>query len=322
MGSQDLIEGIRKGELYSLSRAITYIESSSEKKRRLGEEVVETLIPDIGGSVRLAISGSPGTGKSTFIEYLGWMLCEQGKKVAVLAIDPSSTLTKGSILGDKTRMEKLAKHPLAYIRPSPNSSMLGGVSPATRESIFLCEAAGFDVVMVETVGVGQSEIAAKDMTDIFLLLAQPGSGDELQGIKKGIVEIADFIAVTKCDGIYEKSARASLRELKAALTVSKMDKENLTAVSSVTGNGIKELWKSIGQEWAERKNNGELDKLRGEQEKQWLKEIMSSRTEKKLFDFITANGHLSEEKGGIYSRSDKLIKQFFQQEHEDTISDK
>jgi LAO/AO transport system kinase len=198
--TEDYTNGILSKDIVMLSKAITLIESNANTYITQAQEVLRSILPNSGKSVRIGISGPPGAGKSTTIESLGCYLSKQGLKVAVLAIDPSSTLTKGSILGDKTRMELLSREPNAYIRPSPSAGTLGGVARKTRETILLCEAAGFDVILIETVGVGQSEITVRSMVDFFLLVLIPGSGDELQGIKKGVVEISDMIAVNKCDG--------------------------------------------------------------------------------------------------------------------------
>ena len=202
----DLARGIKAGDRATLARAITLIESKRADHRRQAHLLVQELLPATGKAVRLGITGAPGSGKSTTIDALGTFLTAQGHKVAVLAVDPSSTRTGGSILGDKTRMARLAADPHAFVRPSPSSGTLGGVAAKTRETMLLCEAAGYDVVLVETVGIGQSETTVADMTDFFLVLMIPGAGDELQGLKKGIVELADMIAVNKADG--ENVARA------------------------------------------------------------------------------------------------------------------
>jgi len=273
MDIENIINGLKNGETRYLSKAITLIESTSERKRELGTQIVESVMSENYEAVRLGITGPPGTGKSTFIDCLGEQLVRLGHKVAVLAVDPSSSLSKGSILGDKTRMEKLSIHPSAYIRPSPNSNSLGGVGNATRESILLCEAAGYNIIMIETVGVGQSEFLVRDMCDYFLLLAQPGSGDDLQGIKKGIIEIADFIAVTKMDGITKTAAKQSLDFLRNALAITKKKQNHLSAISSVSGYGVHELWTKIESKWKSDKTSGKLETLRIEQTRKWIKDI-------------------------------------------------
>ena len=200
LSAEDYARGVRAGDVTVLARAITLVESTLGRHGETAGELMQLLLPHRDHSVRIGITGVPGVGKSTFIEAFGLFLCEAGHRVAVLAVDPTSAISGGSILGDKTRMEKLSRHPAAYIRPSPSGGALGGVTRKTRETITLCEAAGYDLILVETVGVGQSEIAVRSMTDFFLLLALTGAGDELQGIKKGIVEMADGMAVTKADG--------------------------------------------------------------------------------------------------------------------------
>lgn len=213
----EYVEGILAGDRPILARAITLIESLHPAHEQLGQEVLTRVLPHTGRAHRLGISGVPGAGKSTFIESFGSYLTGRGKKVAVLAIDPSSARTGGSILGDKTRMQRLSADPHAFIRPSPSAGSLGGVARRTREASLLCEAAGFDVILIETVGVGQSEITVADMVDFFLVLMIPGAGDELQGIKKGILEIADLIAVNKADGEGLQPARRAARQYEAAL---------------------------------------------------------------------------------------------------------
>lgn len=209
--------GILKGDRVVLAKAITLVESTLPEDQGLAGEVLDAVIAHSGNSIRIGITGSPGVGKSTFIESFGRFLLDSGKKIAVLTIDPSSQLTGGSILGDKTRMQNLARDPRAFIRPTPSGPALGGVAAYTREAILLCEAAGYEILIVETVGTGQSEIAIKNMVDFFLLLMQPGSGDELQGIKKGIVEMADAIAITKADGQNLEAARATQADFQHAL---------------------------------------------------------------------------------------------------------
>ncbi len=215
----DLVRGIRAGDRATLARAITLIESKRADHRKTAHRLVQELLPQTGKAVRLGITGAPGAGKSTTIDVLGTYLTGKGHKVAVLAVDPSSTRTGGSILGDKTRMAQLSSDPNAFVRPSPSSGTLGGVAAKTRETMLVCEAAGYDVVMVETVGIGQSETAVADMTDFFLVLMLPGAGDELQGLKKGIVELADMIAVNKADGDNVDRARLAAADYRGALNI-------------------------------------------------------------------------------------------------------
>src|SRR5262244_1451100 len=245
----DLARGIRGGERATLARAITLIESKRADHRRTAHHLVQELLPRTGKAVRLGITGAPGVGKSTTIDVLGTYLTGKGHKVAVLAVDPSSTRTGGSILGDKTRMARLASDPNAFVRPSPSSGTLGGVAAKTRETMLVCEAAGYDVVLVETIGTGQSETAVADMTDFFLVLMLPGAGDELQGLKKGVIELADMLAVNKADGDNIARAKAAAAEYRAALHIIGAGSELWTppvmTFSALTGDRIAELWANI-----------------------------------------------------------------------------
>jgi LAO/AO transport system kinase len=239
------------GDRRALARAITLVESTRAEDRARAEELLASLLPRTGGAMRIGISGAPGVGKSTFIEAFGLHLTGLGKKVAVFAIDPSSRRGGGSILGDKTRMEKLSRDPNAYIRPSPAGTTLGGVARRTRECLLLAEAAGFDVVIVETVGVGQSETAVADMTDLFVLLASPGGGDDLQGIKRGVMELADLVLVTKADGDLMPAARRAVADYHAALHLMRPKHPGLApqvmSVSSIEGNGIAQSWEEMSR---------------------------------------------------------------------------
>ena len=254
-----LAAGIRAGERAVLARAITLIESKRADHRLEAHRLVQELLPATGKAVRLGITGAPGAGKSTTIDALGTYLTGQGRKVAVLAVDPSSTRTGGSILGDKTRMPRLASDPNAFVRPSPSSGTLGGVAAKTRETMLVCEAAGYDVIMVETVGIGQSETAVADMTDFFLVLMLPGAGDELQGLKKGIVELADMIAVNKADGDNVERAKLAAAEYRAALNIltphSPTWSPPVVTYSALTGNGIAE---SVGARAGAQREDGRL----------------------------------------------------------------
>ncbi len=246
---QKYITGILAGDRVMLARAITLIESNAPHHFTAAQSLLRELLPHTGNAVRIGITGVPGAGKSTLIEILGGMLCAQGHKVAVLAVDPTSSLTGGSILGDKTRMEQLSREPNAFIRPSPTGGMLGGVARKTRESILLCEAAGFNVVIVETVGTGQSEISVRSMVDFFLLVLVPGAGDELQGIKKGVVEIADAILINKADGENKIPAEAARVEYNRALHYLAPSADGWTTRaytgSALTGEGIANIWAVI-----------------------------------------------------------------------------
>src|SRR5712675_748241 len=242
----NLARGVRAGERGVIARAITLIESRRADHQRAARRLVQDLLPDTGGAMRVGITGTPGVGKSTTIDALGSFLTQQGRKVAVLAVDPSSTRSGGSILADKTRMPRLAADPNAFVRPSPAAGTLGGVAAKTREAMLLCEAAGYDVVLVETIGTGQSETAVADMTDFFLVLMLPGAGDELQGIKKGVVELADMIAVNKADGDNVKRAKAAAGEYRAALHILNPRSQHwappVTTYSALTGDGVADLW--------------------------------------------------------------------------------
>jgi LAO/AO transport system kinase len=254
----------------ALARAITLVESTRPEDRAQSEALLARILPATGGAVRIGISGAPGVGKSTFIEAFGQHLTALGKRVAVFAVDPSSRRGGGSILGDKTRMEKLSRDPNAYIRPSPAGTTLGGVARRTRECLLLAEAAGFDVVLVETVGVGQSETAVADMTDVFVLLAGPAGGDDLQGIKRGVMELADLVIVTKADGELLPAARRAVADYHAALHLMRPKHEGLVpqvmAVSSLEHAGIAEAWAAMAAMHAKLK----LGPLRAEQARRWF----------------------------------------------------
>ncbi len=272
---------IRAGNRTVLSRAITLIESKRADHRRTAAALTQALLEATGKAVRVGITGAPGVGKSTTIDALGTVLTKQGRKVAVLAVDPSSRRTGGSILADKTRMAHLANDINAFIRPSPTSGTLGGVAAKTRETMLLCEAAGYDVVLVETVGVGQSEIAVADMTDFFLALMLPGAGDELQGLKKGIVELADMIAVNKADGDNLVRAKAAAAEYRAALHILTPRSPNwsppVVTYSALTGDGIAALWEHVLDHREKLTASGELAARRGEQQVKWMWAMLEER---------------------------------------------
>lgn len=281
------IDGIRAGNRVLLSRAITLIESQLLADKTLAQQVLEQLLPHTGRSVRIGITGVPGVGKSTFIEAFGGHLTTLGNKVAVLAIDPSSQRTQGSILGDKTRMETLSRNPLAYIRPSPTSGSLGGVANKTRESILLCEAAGFDVIIVETVGVGQSEVMVKGMTDFFLLLMLAGAGDELQGIKKGIMEMADAVVVTKNDGENQHQASRAKVEYQNALHLLSLSETGwhppVLTCSATENKGIEEVRAVIEHYQQQMQQKGFWLKKRQHQNLNWLHECIRQGLEEKFY---------------------------------------
>ncbi len=281
-----LAAGIRDGDRATLARAITLIESKRADHRAAAHRLVQELLPHTGGAIRVGITGAPGVGKSTTIDALGAHLTAQGCKVAVLAVDPSSTRTGGSILGDKTRMARLSIDPNAFVRPSPSSGTLGGVAARTRETLLLCEAAGHDVVLVETVGIGQSETAVADMTDFFLALMLPGAGDELQGIKKGLVELADMIAVNKADGDNLSRARAAAAEYRAALHILRPRSANWTppvvTYSALTGDGIAELWAQVRLHRERLSATGEHAARRREQQVKWMWSMLEERIHARL----------------------------------------
>lgn len=293
-----IIEEIKSGNRVSLGRAITLIESSNDKDQKLAENLVERCMSLSGNSIRIAISGPPGVGKSTFIEKFGIELIKSGHKVAVLAIDPSSKKSGGSILGDKTRMEVLAKDNNAFIRPSPTSDFLGGVHNKTREAILLCEAAGYDRIIIETVGVGQSEVAAYQLTDFFLLLTLAGAGDDLQGIKRGIMELADGIVVNKADGANINLAQRAAQELRNTLHLmpmrdSKQEVHVLTA-SGLNGSGIDKIISVINDYQAKTVENGFWIQNRNKQKLHWLNDAIQFEINNK-YKAILQSAHQSKE---------------------------
>jgi LAO/AO transport system kinase len=269
-----LDEALRAGERRALARAITLLESTRADHAAQGQALLERLVPFTGGAVRLGITGPPGVGKSTFIEALGLYLVEAGRRIAVLAVDPSSPRTGGSILGDKTRMERLARRPEAFIRPSPSGGSPGGVAQRTREAVLLCEAAGHDAVLVETVGIGQSEIAVAGMVDFFLILLQPGSGDELQGIKRGAVELADGLVVNKADGEWREAAERIRGQYAQALRllrpVASGWRPRVLCASAHTGEGIAAVWSMVEEQRAALEASGEAQARRRAQARAWM----------------------------------------------------
>jgi len=276
-----LAKTLRAGDRAGLARAITLIESRRSDHRAAARELVQTLLPATGKAIRVGITGSPGVGKSTTIDALGSFLIEGGHKVAVLAVDPTSARTGGSILGDKTRMARLAASDSAYIRPSPSSGTLGGVAAKTREAMLLCEAAGFDVILVETVGIGQSETAVSDMTDFFLALMLPGAGDELQGIKKGLVELADMIAINKADGDNIKRANLAAADYRSALHILQPRSEHwqppVVTYSALTGAGIAGLWQKIVDHRNAMTASGDFAARRRQQQVKWMWSMLEQR---------------------------------------------
>jgi GTPase len=266
-----LAAAVRAGDRRAVARAITLVESTRLDHRDDALALLDELMPATGNAVRVGITGAPGAGKSTFIEAIGMARVETGSKVAVLAVDPSSTRTGGSILGDKTRMERLAREANAFIRPSPSGGTLGGVARRTREAMLVCEAAGCDVVFVETVGVGQSEVAVAGMVDVFVLLLAPGGGDELQGVKRGIVELADLLVVNKADGDLEAAAKRTATDYASALHIGRAggDGQVLTC-SALTGHGVDAVWGAIAARAATELASGVLAQRRAEQARAWM----------------------------------------------------
>ncbi len=283
----EFFDGIRKGDIRLLSQAVTLVESARPDHQKLAQQIIEKCLPYAGNSLRLGITGVPGAGKSTLIEALGMHIINQGGKLAVLAIDPSSERSKGSILGDKTRMEELSAEQNAYIRPSPSAGSLGGVARKTRETIILCEAAGFDTIFIETVGVGQSETAVHSMVDFFLLIMLAGAGDELQGIKRGIMEMADAIAINKADGNNIKKATMAQAEYTSALHLFPPTKSGwipeVKTCSALKKTGISDLWDMVLKYADMTKENGYFGKRRSEQSKYWMFESINEALQSNFY---------------------------------------
>ncbi len=284
---QEYSEGIRNGNRAILAQAITLIESNSAKHNSKAQELLKLILPDSGKSIRIAVTGAPGAGKSTFIEVFGNFLCRNGHKVAVLAIDPSSNRSKGSILGDKTRMESLSRQENAFIRPSPSSGNLGGVAKKTRETILLCEAAGFDVILLETIGVGQSEITARSMVDFYMLVLLPGEGDELQGIKKGSVELADCLIINKADGDHIQLANITKHSYEQAVHYIMPATEgwstNVLTVSSLNETNLDSVWDTIQAFQESTKKSGVFFQRRTEQTLDWLYSMIDDKLKQNFY---------------------------------------
>ena len=277
MPSTPSAEAILTGDRRALAKAITLVESQRPQDAETAQTLLKTLLPHTGNSIRIGITGVPGVGKSTFIEAFGQNVIEQGHRLAVLAVDPSSPVAGGSILGDKTRMEALSREEAAFIRPSPAGRALGGVAFKTRESLLLCEAAGFDIILVETVGVGQSEHQVAGMVDFFLLLMLPGGGDELQGIKKGILELADAIVVNKADGSSESLARTTQQHYRSAMSLLRHDdfwEPKVMTCSALHRQGIQDAWRMISDYADVSRANGAFDEVRAEQNLSWMQQLV------------------------------------------------
>ncbi|TNE28290.1 MAG: methylmalonyl Co-A mutase-associated GTPase MeaB [Bacteroidetes bacterium] len=301
--STSLVERMRKGDRSALSRAITIVESTRPADYPLADELVTACLPHSGKSIRIGITGVPGVGKSTFIERFGRQWIEKGHKVAVLAVDPSSAKTGGSILGDKTRMNLLSQEEDAFIRPSPSAGSLGGVARKTRESIILCEAAGYDIIIIETVGVGQSEISVKRMVDLFVLLLLPGAGDELQGIKRGIMEMADVIFLNKADSGQERKAQLAAGEVRRALKLYPEDPRGWTVpvqpISAMDGTGLPEALDEIEKFQRHMTLKGHWDQLRSEQAAWWFDDTVG--------EFLKAHWFAQEDKKAAYQAALKSV---------------
>ncbi|MFE8702553.1 methylmalonyl Co-A mutase-associated GTPase MeaB [Cytobacillus sp. FJAT-54145] len=284
---EELANGILTGDRTLLARSITLIESNAEHHFRKAQQLLQSVLSQTGKSIRIGITGVPGAGKSTFIEAFGTYLCDLGLKVAVLAVDPSSSITGGSILGDKTRMEQLARNPRAFIRPSPSGGKLGGVHRKTRETMLLCEAAGFDVILVETVGVGQSEVIVRDMVDFFMLLVLTGAGDELQGMKKGIMELADGVFVNKADGSNMPYAQKTKEEYNRILhflqPATKGWQTKAYTCSALHGQGINHVWATIKEFEETTKQSGVFEDRRRKQSKEWVYSMIVDHLETSFF---------------------------------------
>ncbi len=323
--AEDIVNELAAGNTAALAKAITYIESKSSKHQKKANEILDRCLSLSGKSIRIAITGVPGVGKSTFIDSFGdYLIHKMGKKVAVLAIDPTSQQTRGSILGDKTRMARLSTDPKAFIRPSPSGDTLGGVAAQTRESILLCEAAGYDVILVETVGVGQSETMVHSMVDFFLLLLLPGAGDELQGIKRGIVEMADAIVINKCN-TNKSLAKEAVLHYKNALQLAHSSRENwkvsVAQADAIDNEGIENVWKTVLEFVESQQTRGQFDENRKDQAKRWFDEQFKQR----MFDRILSDERLKDlsnqlrrEVGKAHlsprSAADRLIEEFLSQE--------
>lgn len=301
--AEELIANILKGDKTALSRAITLVESTSEKHLEKANDIIKGCLPHANKSVRIGITGVPGVGKSTFIEAFGKYLTSLGKKVAVLAVDPSSSISHGSILGDKTRMEELVRDENAYIRPSASGESLGGVARKTRETIILCEACGFDTILIETVGVGQSETAVHSMVDFFLLLNLAGAGDELQGIKRGIMEMADLIVINKADGDNIKRARLAKTEYNRALHLFPMKNSGwspkVTTCSALHNEGITDVWETITEYFDLTQENHYFEQKRKEQNQYWLIETINEQLKQNFYNHPEIQKHLEEHKKAV-----------------------
>ena len=318
----EFVEGILKGNITILSQAVTLVESSKYEHQQMAQEIIEKCLPHAGKSVRIGITGVPGAGKSTSIDAFGMHLIGQGRKLAVLAIDPSSERSKGSILGDKTRMEALSREKNAFIRPSPSAGSLGGVARKTRETIVLCEAAGFDTVFVETVGVGQSETAVHSMVDFFLLIQLAGTGDELQGIKRGIMEMADLMVITKADGENIHKAELAKTQFQSALQLFPLPESEwrprVYTCSAVSGAGLEEVWKGVEEFLDHTQGNGFFRHNRNRQNKYWMYETIDETLKNSFYrdprieaEISVLEGQVLDDKISSFIAAKRLLDLYF-----------
>ncbi|WP_404423437.1 methylmalonyl Co-A mutase-associated GTPase MeaB [Nibricoccus sp. IMCC34717] len=295
---EDYLDGIQKKDTTILARAITLVESNVEAHQDLAQQLLARILPLTGRAMRVGITGIPGAGKSTFIEALGNRLCEHGHRLAVLAIDPSSSVHGGSILGDKVRMEKLSRQPGAFIRPSPSGGALGGVARKSREAMLLCEAAGYDVIFVETVGVGQNEVTVRSMVDCFLVLMIAGAGDEVQGIKKGVMELADLLAINKSEGDNRPRAMAAQAEIKRVLNYLRPATDGwdptVTLVSALSGDGVDDLWNGVAHFFAATRASGVLENRRRSQTVAWMHAMIREGLQNAFFQQEWVKARLAE----------------------------
>ena len=318
----EFVEGILKGNITILSQAVTLVESSKYEHQQVAQEIIEKCLPHAGKSVRIGITGVPGAGKSTSIDAFGMHLIRQGRKLAVLAIDPSSERSKGSILGDKTRMEALSREKNAFIRPSPSAGSLGGVARKTRETIVLCEAAGFDTIFVETVGVGQSETAVHSMVDFFLLIQLAGTGDELQGIKRGIMEMADLMVITKADGENIHKAELAKTQFQSALQLFPLPESEwrprVYTCSAVSGAGLEEVWKGVEEFLDHTQGNGFFRHNRNRQNKYWMYETIDETLKNSFYrdprieaEISVLEGQVLDDKISSFIAAKRLLDLYF-----------
>ncbi|MFE5429267.1 methylmalonyl Co-A mutase-associated GTPase MeaB [Peribacillus simplex] len=301
----DYVQGVMNGNRAIIAQAITLVESNLPKHMEMAQKVLKKLIPYTGKSIRIGFTGVPGAGKSTLIESFGMMLCEQNHRVAVLAVDPTSSVSRGSILGDKTRMEHLSRHPHAYVRPSPSSGMLGGVTRKSRETLLICEAAGYDVIIVETVGVGQSEITVRSMVDFFLVIMLTGAGDELQGMKKGVMELADAIFINKADGLNKQAALNAKVEYNRLLhflqPITEGWETKAFTVSAITGEGVSNIWKIIQKYKQVTSRNGFFGKRRKEQMIDWVHSMIEDQLKARFYGNPSMKKNITKMEGLLLS---------------------